>query len=96
MSSRRKRKRDRPKAEATVESPKALGGWGNGLPTSLSDLVLLRRAINDGWPVPAMVRAAIMSELENEIQSTDRRRMLSVAKTLLVMERATASVEKSE
>jgi hypothetical protein len=58
------------------------------MPTSVSDLVLLRRAINEDWAVPAIVRAAIISELENEIQSTDRRRVLSVARTFLAMESA--------
>ena len=38
MPSRRKRKRERSKTEATAQSPGTCGGWGNGLPTTLSDL----------------------------------------------------------
>ena len=89
MPSRRKRKRERRKAEATAHSPGTCGGWGDGLPTTLSDLVLLRRAINEDWPVPDNVRQAICDELaEEELESSEVRRLISVVRTFLAMDRA--------
>jgi hypothetical protein len=88
MPSRHKRKRHRRTAEATAPAPESQGGWGAGYPTSLSDLVLLRKAINEGWPVPFQVRLAIVSELGGEIKSPDVRRALSVARSFLAMDRA--------
>ena len=88
MPSRRKRKRERRKAEATAHCPGTCGGWGGGLPTTLDDLVLLRRAINEDWPVPPNVRRAIVDELAGEISSLGVRRAFSVIRTFLTMDRA--------
>ena len=95
MPSRRKRKRERRKAEATARCPGTLGGWGQGLPTSLADLVLLRRAINENWPVPENVRRAIIGELESEIGHSDGRRSLSIARSFIDMEGANIRAEKN-
>lgn len=94
MPSRRKRKRQRRNAEATAKGPGTCRGWGQGAPTSLSDLVLLRRAINENWPVPYNVRLAIVGELEAEIESPDVRRVLSVARSFLAMEGANIRAER--
>ena len=89
MPSRRKRKRERSKAEATAHSPGTCGGWGNGLPTTLSDLVMLRSAINEDWPVPDNVRQAICVELgQEDIESSELRRVISIVRTYLTMDRA--------
>jgi hypothetical protein len=68
MSSRRKRKRDRQHAEATAVAPRTCGGWGQGVPTSLKDLVWLRRAIKEGWPVRQEIRDAIVDELVGDLR----------------------------
>jgi len=94
MPSRRKRKRVRRQAEATARSPGTCGGWGNGLPTTLADLVMLRRAINEDWPVPANVRHAIVDELGGDIETSEVRRALSVFRSFLVMESANIRAEK--
>ncbi len=65
------------------------GGWGNGAPTTLADLAMLRRAINDDWPVPPDVKRAIIEELGNDIESPRLRRVLSVARSFIAMDRAT-------
>jgi hypothetical protein len=83
-----KRKRARRKAEATAKGPGTCGGWGQGVPTSLSDLVLLRRAVNEGWPVPDDVRQAIVGELATDLASSEVRRVLSIARVFLAMDRA--------
>lgn len=94
MPSRRKRKRQRRNAEATANCPETRGGWGQGLPTTLSDLVLLRRAINEDWPVPANVQRAIVGELETEINSPDVRRSISVVRTFLAMQDANIRADR--
>ena len=71
------------------------GGWGAGAPTSLSDLVLLRRAINEDWPIPDNVRRAIVGELEDEIESPDVRRLLSVARSFLAMDSSNIRAERA-
>ena len=94
MLSRRKRKRERQRAEATAKCPKSRGGWGAGLPTSLSDLVLLRQAINEDWPIAVDVQQAIIDELADEIESMDARRAVAVARTFLAMESANLRARK--
>ncbi len=94
MSSRRKRKRERRRAEATAKGPESRGGWGKGVPRTLSDLVLLRRAINEDWLVPDNVRQSIVRELAAEIKSPDVRRCLSVARTFLAMDSANIRAER--
>ena len=56
------------------------------MPTSLSDLVLLRRAINQDWPVSAAVRQAIVDELGEGLESNDVRRTISIARTFIAMD----------
>ena len=94
MPSRKKRKRDRRRAEATAKAPKTPGGQGVGLPTLRADLVLLRQAINEDWPVPQNVREAIVAELSDEIDSPNVRRFMAVTKVFLAMTRANLRCSK--
>ena len=55
------------------KSPRFLWGLGHGLPTTLDDLVLLRRAINEDRPVPPNVRQTIVEELAGEVDSPNVR-----------------------
>jgi hypothetical protein len=63
------------------------------LPTTLADLATLRRAINEDWDVPLMVRKSIVDELAAEVESNSVRRIISVAKSLLAMHRADLRTE---
>jgi hypothetical protein len=62
------------------------------VPTTPSDIRLLRRAIRDGWPVPQNVRRAIVGELAAELVPgfglSDSRRVLSIARAFLAMDTA--------
>jgi len=73
---------------ATAKVPGTCGGWGGGLPTTLDDLVLLRRAINEDWPIPPNVRQAIVAELADDICLSNVRRVLSTIHTFVAMDRA--------
>lgn len=88
-NSRKKRKRDRRRAEATVPPPAHRGGWGNGLPISLSDFVLVRRAIREGWPAPGPVRDLVVRDVAyvalDEAPST-MRRFLSAVRVFTAIE----------
>ncbi len=79
-------------AEATAIAPETRGGWGNGLPTRLSDLVLLRQAIKEDWDVSAAVRTSILRELSAAIESNDERMICSVFRSFLAMENANIRV----
>lgn len=88
MPSRRKRKRERRKAEATAGCPKPLGGWGPGAPVSGPDLLLLRTAIRQGWPVSQAVREQILNRLLPELETASARRVNDLARTFLEMDAA--------
>lgn len=75
MPSRRKRKRERRKAEATAQRPKVRGDWGECAPLSRGELLLVRHAIRERWPVPPEVRQAIVDGVMrkfNEPMTTNR------------------------
>jgi hypothetical protein len=93
MPSRKKRKRDRLRAEATAKAPETLGGWGGELSTTLADLVWLRRAIRENWPVPQAVRQSIVDELFAEVKALNGRYLNSVVRTALAMEDANIQAE---
>ena len=86
MPSRRKRKRLRQQAEATAKTPRTRGGWGQGVPATRSDLVLLRQAIHEDWPVPDDVWRAVVGDLLDDLESPDTRRIVSVARVFLAAE----------
>lgn len=97
--SRSKRKRDRRRAEATAPSPKIKGGWGHGLPVSNSDLLLVRRAIRDKWPVSQCVRDLVVEDVthvalgEANLSSS---RLISAVTVLISMEEADQIAELRE
>ena len=70
-------------------------GVGGDVPTTLADLVMLRRAINEDWPVSSRVRQVIIDELTAEIDTPDVRRSLSVARSFLAMGSANIRAEKN-
>ena len=104
MSSRRKRKRCRLLAEATAHAPKTRGGWGQGVPTTLSDLIWLRRAIREAWLVPAHVREAIVNELCGDLLAIPEsgpaadfgREALSRLRCIIEMEGVNQSIDHAE
>lgn len=63
MPSRKKRKRDRRRAEATAQGPGLLGGWGKGSDLRPGDLLLIRRAVREGWATPPAVCDAIIRDV---------------------------------
>ncbi len=87
MQSRRKRKRERRKAEATAKFLVPGVGWGE---STKAELLLIRQAIQEGWPVPDNVRRAIIEELFQEVgpDSSDVRRFLAITKVFLAMTQA--------
>lgn len=58
----RKRYRRQLAAEATAASP-LLGGWGKGSDLRPGDLLLIRKAIREGWDTPQAVRDAIVRDV---------------------------------
>ncbi len=87
VSSRRKRKRDRRKAEATANLLNPQGGWGE---STKADLLLIRQAIREDWPVPDDVRRAIIDELFQEVDTdcSDVRRFIAIVRVILAMAKA--------
>ena len=87
MSSRRKRKRERRTAEATAKAPGTCAGWGQDTPTTNADLLLIRQAIREDWPVPEDVRRAIIEELFQEVDtdSSDVLRFVAIVRVILAM-----------
>ena len=87
MSSRRKRKRERRTAEATAKFLVPQGGWGE---FTKADLLLIRQAIREDWPVPDDVRRAIIEELFQEVDTdcSDVRRFLAIVRVFLAMVKA--------
>jgi hypothetical protein len=90
VASRRKRKRERRRAEATAKAPGTRGGWGQGAPTTKANLLLVRQAIRENWPMPDDVRRAIIEELFQEVDtdSSDVRRFLAIMRVILAMVKA--------
>ncbi len=90
MPSRWKRKRERRIAEATAKAPGTCGGWGQGTPTTNADLLLVRQAIREDWPVPDDVRRAIIEELFQEVDTdcSDVRRFVAIVRVFLAMVKA--------
>ncbi|QDS99950.1 hypothetical protein [Adhaeretor mobilis] len=98
MPSRKKRKRDRRRAEATASSSRTHGGWGNGLPVDRGDLLLVRRAIRYGWPVPPEVRQAVVDDLCASFDkcNEDDRFAMAVCRTVIAMEGENQALEHAE
>jgi len=86
--SRKKRKRYRRhlQAEAIASIPKSAGGWGWGAPVSRSDLLLVRQAIREGWPVSAEVRRLVVDDVYQASTTESLRLLLATARTAVAME----------
>jgi len=84
VSSRRKRKRERHKTEATANLLNPQGGWGE---CTKADLLLIRQAIREDWPVPDDVRRSIIEELFQEVSTdcSDVRRFVAIVRVFLAM-----------
>ena len=97
MPSRKKRKRDRRRAEATAQEPQALGGWGDPAPVNPSDLLLIRQAIREGWPVPPHIRWQITKRMLDLFDSNeaDLRMKAALARCVIRMELDNADRELS-
>ena len=91
MESRRKRKRKRQRLLAPAigrvsvgergdRTAFLLGGWGEA---SRSDLILLSRAIRNGWPVPVERRRPILEEIANILGKSDERLELGVVRVFI-------------
>jgi hypothetical protein len=106
MPSRRKRKRERRLAasesrlqagqrgdrEATCQGGKGdpAGLWTDA---SRSDLVLLRHAIREGWPVPEERRRPILDEVFPLLHSQNPRVAIGVTRVFLDADRANLRTE---
>ena len=93
MPSRKQRKRYRRQlAEATANCSQMPGGRGAFAPTTRGDLLLLRQAICEGWPVPQIAREAIVGDLMALVNdpATRPRMLIAMAWAFLEMDRANA------
>ena len=79
MPSRKKRKRDRRRAEATAEAPVLKGGWGKGSDLRPGDLLLIRRAVREGWPTPPAVCDAIIRDVVTAALEAEKPRLTLAA-----------------
>lgn len=76
--------------------PESAGGWGNGLPISLSDMLLVRQAIREDWPVAQPVRNAVVRDLTEVALSSDLssdRYLVAAVKVFIAMEGANQDAE---
>jgi hypothetical protein len=64
---------------------------------SLSDLVMLRKAIRESWPVPNDVRGALAAAVMSKMRSEPRYEKMTtaVARTFLAMEQANIAAESA-
>ena len=72
------------------EDPGNRWGLGEGTPTTNADLLLIRQAIREDWPVPDDARRAIIEELFQEVDTdcSDVRRFLAIVRVFLAMVKA--------
>ncbi len=95
------RRGDRPETQATAPGkPLPSGGWGETAElwsdVSRGDLVLLRHAVRENWPIPVERRPVIIQGLSDLIGNTDPRRTIGVARVFLAMHRANLEAEREE
>jgi hypothetical protein len=97
MASRRRRKRGRRRAAEPagrgdrLPAPRPGGqGAGCGLwrDATRSELLLLRQAINQGWPIPPARRGPILADALASHDSADSRRAIAMCRVLLAAHRA--------
>ena len=84
MPSRKKRRRDRRRAEATAKSPILRGGWGRSSEVRPRDLLLIRQAIREGWPTSPEVGAAIIDQVvRSALRAKDARLSIAACRVLI-------------
>jgi hypothetical protein len=81
MPSRRKRKRDRRRAEATDTSPEKdlQGDWGADAGLTRSDIALIKRACREDWPTSPENQEAILDELQKTLEQLSGADRLAIA-----------------
>jgi len=87
--SRKKRKRNhrRLQVEAIARSPQPRGGWGQGTSVTRGDLLLVRQAIREGWPVSAEVKRLVADDVWRAFDADESLRLLiAIARTAVAME----------
>ncbi len=87
MTSRKKRKRDRRRAEATADSstPKLIGGWGPHTDLVPGDLMLIRQADREEWSTDPLKLRKIYQELATMAieDDTDARILVPIVRLLI-------------
>src|SRR5262245_16093855 len=94
MPSRRRRKRYRGATEAARgdrQPRRPHGVWGDA---TLGDVVLLRTAIREYWPVHPDVASRIIEDVYSLLDSDNVRFLISVTKTFLAITRANMEAER--
>ena len=61
------------------------GGWGIGCTLKRSDLLMIQRALRQGWPIPDDTLRAIREQLRSEIKTCKTHTFLRLAETILMM-----------
>jgi hypothetical protein len=85
MPSRKKRKRDRRRAEATAEAPVLRGGWGRGSEIRPADLLLIRQSVREGWDIPfAQAKSLINDVVVSASKATDKPRLQIAAVRVVI------------
>ena len=87
--SRRQRKRHRQAltAAATADALYFAGGRGRSLEISPSDLLLVRRAVREGWATPQDVCDAIVAQLIKDLPTATGRRVNAIGRFVVDAER---------
>jgi hypothetical protein len=108
-ASRRKRKRERLRESSAGEAaapnePRAAptpppsgnrcGGWGRSAEFARGDLVTIRKAIREGWPVSRKVRRQIVHLLVQQGLDGSPRMSVAAVRTLLAADRANLNALK--
>ncbi|WP_428305572.1 hypothetical protein [Lacipirellula sp.] len=86
MPSRKKRKRDRRRAEATAEAPAVRGGWGRGSEIRPADLLLIRQAVREGWLVPQARAEALINDVVVSASKADDKPRLQIVAVRVVID----------
>ncbi len=76
-------------AKAAANNPGSAGGWGQGSPISRGDLLLVRKAIREGWDVPEATRDQICLRLHEllarDYGDVEPRTWIAVCRVILAM-----------
>jgi hypothetical protein len=91
----RRERRYRRKAKAAAAKPQSAGGWGQGSDIRPGDLLLIRKAIREGWDVPAATRYTIAVRMYELFEVADVRMSLAIVRTILAMAADNQATERS-